>query len=150
MSNFDFSCPHCQESLCASGNSLGATIECPTCHGAIQLPTPDRRPPPPLPQIKTDNQPRQKTKVAGFGFDAKAVSAQAKAGSMYIVIQVVLTEKLLGTGSGTSSLTSLQAAINKQAAQGYRLHTISTTSSGSKGFLGGDKIQATMVFEKIL
>lgn len=67
----------------------------------------------------------------------------------YVVIQVVLTEKFLGTGSGTSSLTNLQAAINKQAALGYRLHTISTTASGSKGFLGGDKIQATMVFERI-
>ena len=41
------------------------------------------------------------------------------------------------------------AAINAQAAKGYRLHTISTTSSGSKGFLGGDKIQATMVFERL-
>jgi hypothetical protein len=36
------------------------------------------------------------------------------------------------------------------AAEEYRLHTISTTSSGSKDFLGGDKIQATMVFEKVL
>ena len=57
----------------------------------------------------------------------------------YVVIQVVLTEKLLGTGSGTASLTNLQAEINKQAAKGDRLHTISTTSSGSKGFLGGEK-----------
>lgn len=67
----------------------------------------------------------------------------------YIVLQVVLTEKFLGTGSGVASLTNLQNEINKQAARGYRLHTISTTSSGSKGFLGGDKIQATMVFERI-
>ena len=67
----------------------------------------------------------------------------------YVVLQVVLTEKFLGTGSGVSSLTNLQNEINKQAAKGYRLHTISTTSSGSKGFLGGDKIQATMVFERI-
>ena len=67
----------------------------------------------------------------------------------YVVIQVVLTEKFLGTGSGTVSLTNLQNEINKQAAKGYRLHTISTTSSGSKGFLGGDKIQATMVFERL-
>ncbi|WP_418444016.1 hypothetical protein [Catenibacterium sp.] len=43
----------------------------------------------------------------------------------------------------------MQAEINKQAAKGYKLHTISTSSSGSKGFLGGDKIQATMVFERI-
>ena len=47
------------------------------------------------------------------------------------------------------SLTNLQAEINKQAEKGYKLHTISTSSSGSKGFLGGDKIQATMVFERI-
>ena len=88
--------------------------------------------------------------MAGFGFDAGAVAAQGKAGDMYIVIQVVMTEKLIGTGSGTSSLTNLQATINKQVAKGYRLHTISTVSSGSKGFLGGDKVQATMVFEKVL
>ena len=42
-----------------------------------------------------------------------------------------------GFDSGTPSLTNLQAAINAQAAKGYRLHTISTTSSGSKGILGG-------------
>lgn len=88
--------------------------------------------------------------MAGFGFDAKAISAQGEAGDMYVVTQVVLTEKLVGTGSGASSLTNLQATINEQVAKGYRLHTISTTSSGSKGFLGGDKIQATMIFEKVL
>ena len=88
--------------------------------------------------------------MAGFGFDAGAVAAQGKAGDMYIVLQVVLTEKFIGTGSGASSLTNLQATINNQVAKGYRLHTISTTSSGSKGFLSGDKIQATMVFEKVL
>ena len=88
--------------------------------------------------------------MAGFGFDAGAVAAQGKKGDMYIVIQVVLTEKFIGTGSGVSSLTNLQRTINEQAAKGYRLHTITTTSSGSKGFMGGDKIQATMVFEKIV
>ena len=41
--------------------------------------------------------------------------------------------------------------VNPQLARGssQKLHTISTSSSGSKGFLGGDKIQATMVFERI-
>lgn len=34
-------------------------------------------------------------------------------GEKYVVLQVVLTEKFLGTGSGTASLTNLQAAINK-------------------------------------
>ena len=88
--------------------------------------------------------------MAGFGFDANEIAAHGKAGNMYEVLQVVLTEKFLGTGSGVSSLSNLQAVINKQAEKGYRLHTISTTSSGSKGFLGGDKIQATMVFEKVV
>ena len=65
----------------------------------------------------------------------------------YIVLQVVLKEKLIGTGS--NNLTELENVINNQAAKGYRLHTISTASSGSKGLLGGDRIQATLVFEKI-
>ena len=82
-------------------------------------------------------------------FDSIAGKALGGKGEKYIVLQVVLTEKFLGTGSGTASLTSLQNEINKQAAKGYRLHTISTTSSGSKGVLRGDKIQATMIFERI-
>ncbi|WP_442860339.1 DUF4177 domain-containing protein [Arthrobacter sp. zg-Y40] len=65
----------------------------------------------------------------------------------YVVLQETLKEKLLGTGSG--NLTSLEKAINDQAAKGYRLHTITTASSGSKGFGGGDRIQATMVFESL-
>lgn len=65
----------------------------------------------------------------------------------YVVLQVTLKEKFLGTGSG--NLTELEAAINAQAAKGYRLHTITTSNGGSKGLMGGDRIQATMVFEKI-
>ena len=65
----------------------------------------------------------------------------------YVVLQVVLKEKLIGTGSG--NLPELEKVINEQAAKGYRLHTITTTASGSKGFLGGDRIQATMVFESL-
>lgn len=65
----------------------------------------------------------------------------------YVVLQVVLKEKFIGTGSG--NLTELEKVINKQADQGYRLHTITTASSGSKGFLGGDRIQATLIFEKL-
>lgn len=65
----------------------------------------------------------------------------------YVVLQVVLKEKLIGVGS--QNLIQLENVINKQAEKGYRLHTISTTSSGSKGLLGGDRIQATMVFERI-
>lgn len=65
----------------------------------------------------------------------------------YVVLQVTLKEKFFGTGSG--NLTELEDVINKQAAKGYRLHTISTANGGSKGLGGGDRIQATMVFEKI-
>jgi hypothetical protein len=69
-------------------------------------------------------------------------------GMSYVVIQVVLKEKLWGTGSG--NLTELEKAINAQAALGYRLHTITTAASGSKGLGGGDRIQATLVFERIV
>ncbi len=85
----------------------------------------------------------------GFGFDSGTLKAHGSQNDRYVVLQVVLTEKFIGTGSGIGSLTNLQSAINQQAAKGYRLHTITTASSGSKGFLGGDKIQATMVFEKL-
>ncbi|MGX7195484.1 DUF4177 domain-containing protein [Enterococcus olivae] len=65
----------------------------------------------------------------------------------YVVLQTVLKEKFLGTGSG--NLSELEGVINKQCSKGFRLHTISTTTSGSKGFGGGDRIQATMVFESL-
>lgn len=63
------------------------------------------------------------------------------------MLQVTLKEKFFGTGSG--NLTELEAVINEQAEKGYRLHTISTANGGSKGFGGGDRIQATMVFERL-
>ena len=68
-------------------------------------------------------------------------------GASYVVLQVILKEKLWGTGSG--NLTELEHALNAQCALGYRLHTITTASSGSKGIGGGDRIQATMVFERL-
>lgn len=69
------------------------------------------------------------------------------ANPQYIVLQVTLKEKLVGTGS--KNLSQLEKVINDQAAKGYRLHTITTTSAESTGFLGGDRIQATLVFEKL-
>jgi len=66
----------------------------------------------------------------------------------YVVLQVTLKEKFIGTGSG--NLSELEAVINAQAQKGYRLHTITTSNGGSKGMLGGDRIQATMVFEKLV
>ena len=74
-------------------------------------------------------------------------TASGDNGLQYVVIQVTLKEKLIGTGSG--NLTELEKVINKQASKGYRLHTITTSNGGSKGLAGGDRIQATMVFEKI-
>ncbi len=65
----------------------------------------------------------------------------------YVVLQVTLKEKFVGTGS--KNLAELEAVINTQAAKGYRLHTISTSTGHSTGFGGGDRIQATMVFEKL-
>lgn len=65
----------------------------------------------------------------------------------YVVLQVTLKEKFIGTAS--KNLSELEAAINTQAAKGYRLHTITTSSAHSSGLGGGDRIQATMVFEKI-
>lgn len=83
----------------------------------------------------------QKSAAAG------AQPRPAVGGSSYVVLQVILKEKLWGTGSG--NLTELETVLNRQAALGYRLHTITTASSGSKGLGGGDRIQATMVFERI-
>ncbi|MGO1317889.1 MAG: DUF2510 domain-containing protein [Cellulomonadaceae bacterium] len=102
-----------------------------------------------------DVQPQQPA-AGGLGGFVKNLEAQAVAGAQprpaaqgasYVVLQVVLKEKFLGTGSG--NLTELEAAINAQAALGYRLHTIPTASAGSKGFAGGDRIQATLVFERL-
>ena len=76
-----------------------------------------------------------------------ASTAANNVGQKYIVLQVTLKEKFWGTGSG--NLTELEQVINQQASLGYRLHTISTANGGSKGFGGGDRIQATMVFERL-
>ena len=79
--------------------------------------------------------------------DESSYSTASGNGYQYVVLQVTLKEKFFGTGSG--NLTELEYVINQQAAKGYRLHTISTANGGSKGFAGGDRIQATMVFERI-
>ena len=64
----------------------------------------------------------------------------------YVVIQVTLKEKLWGTGSG--NLFELENIINQYAYKGYRLHTMATSTSHSTGLAGGDRIQATLVFER--
>ena len=55
MTEFKFSCPHCNQPLEAPDELLGQTIECPSCSGAIQLPSPESETPPdasPPPQKK--------------------------------------------------------------------------------------------------
>lgn len=79
--------------------------------------------------------------------EASYSNASQQEGLAYVVLQVTLKEKFLGTGSG--NLVELEKVINEQAAKGYRLHTITTANGGSKGLAGGDRIQATMVFERI-
>ena len=66
----------------------------------------------------------------------------------YVVLQVTLKENFLGSGFG--NLTELEEANKHQAQKVYRLHTITTSNGGSKGLMGGDRIQATMVFEKVI
>ena len=75
-------------------------------------------------------------------------TASGANGLHYVVLQVTLKEKFFGTGPG--NLTELEDVINKQASKDYRLHTITTANGRSKGLGGGDHIQATMIFEKIL
>jgi hypothetical protein len=79
--------------------------------------------------------------------DGSTVSTASGRALHYVALQVTLKEKFMGTGSG--NLTELEAVINDQAAKGYRLHTITTSNGGSKGLMGGDRIQATMVFERL-
>ncbi|MDG2497092.1 MAG: DUF4177 domain-containing protein, partial [Aquiluna sp.] len=60
----------------------------------------------------------------------------------YVVLQVTLKESFIGTGS--NNLGELEGVINNQVAKGFRLHTISTATARSKGFGGGDRMQATL------
>ena len=65
----------------------------------------------------------------------------------YVVMQVTLKEKFIGSGS--ANLVELENVINTQVALGYRLHTVSTATSGTQSFFGGDRMQATLVFERL-
>jgi hypothetical protein len=60
MADIRFCCPHCQQSLEAPYEMLGQQINCPSCTGAINLPDPQpKQPPPPLAQT-----PPQKPTIA--------------------------------------------------------------------------------------
>ena len=79
--------------------------------------------------------------------DESSYSAASGMDLPYVVYQVTLKEKFWGTGSG--NLVELEDVINKFYHRGYRLHTMSTSNGNSTGAFGGDRIQATLVFEKI-
>lgn len=83
----------------------------------------------------------------GSIFD-KTATYTTLASGRYLVAQVTMTEAFVGKGSKQSSLNLLQNTINKIAAKGYRLHSMSTAAVFSKSFLGGDKNQVTLVFER--
>lgn len=51
--------------------------------------------------------------------DASTFSTASGQALQYVVLQVTLKEKFLGTGSG--NLTELEAVINDQASKGYRI-----------------------------
>lgn len=38
MEAFTFSCPHCRQSLTAPEELMGQVVECPSCHGEVELP----------------------------------------------------------------------------------------------------------------
>lgn len=65
----------------------------------------------------------------------------------YVVTSVILKEKFIGVGS--KNLSELEDVINAQCELGYKLHTCSVVTLDSSGLAGGDRLQATLVFEKI-
>lgn len=65
--------------------------------------------------------------------------------SKYVVEQVILKEKFTGVGSGNTE--ELAKVMNVYAEKGYRLHTMTVSEVASKGFGGGDRSQALLVFE---
>lgn len=63
----------------------------------------------------------------------------------YVVLQVNLKEK--PTALGVTNIPVLEQVINQQAAAGYRLHSITNACGGS--LISNDRLQATVVFERI-
>lgn len=66
----------------------------------------------------------------------------------YVVLEVILEKKVLGTGY--KNLSEVEDVINKQASKGYRLHTFSVLPIPTDGNgKSKDRIQAALVFEKL-
>lgn len=58
--------------------------------------------------------------MANYSDESTYSTASGIDGLKYVVLQVTLKEKFLGTGSG--NLSALESVLNEQAAKGYRLH----------------------------
>lgn len=117
-------CPNCEKQI---NNVTSGIITCPYCGYKMKISGAN-------PKSEQTQEKEQNTN-------------QTSNAKKYVVLQVTLKERLVGTSS--RNLSELENVINAQAAKGYRLHTITTASANSTGFGGGDRIQATMVFEKI-
>ena len=65
----------------------------------------------------------------------------------YRVMQVVLKEKLIGSGS--KNYRQVERICNEQYAEGYKLHTFAQSTAHSSGLGGGDRTVCNMVFERI-
>ena len=63
-----------------------------------------------------------------------------------MVMQGMMKEKY--TGHASRNLAELEDVRNFYAFKGYKLHTISTVHTDIKVFGSGDRLLATLVFEK--
>ena len=64
----------------------------------------------------------------------------------YKSLQVVLKEKFIGHDA--RNLSELDDAMNRMAADGWTLTTMTTTLAGGTGLGGGDRTVFTLVFQK--
>jgi hypothetical protein len=65
----------------------------------------------------------------------------------HVVLQGFLKKKRFS--SGFREETKLTKVINDQVGLGYRLSETSTASTRGNGFRGGDRLQVTLVFERL-
>lgn len=89
---------------------------------------------------------KEEKELIDYFYDASSFSAASGKDLPYVVYQVTLKEKFIGTGS--KNLEELEEILNHFYKKGYRLHTMSTATSHSTGLGASERIQATLVFEK--
>ena len=65
----------------------------------------------------------------------------------YKTEQVVLKEKFIGHDA--KNLVLLDNTLNKYAANGWTLCTMTTTTAGGTGLGGGDRTVFTLIFQKL-